>query len=674
MPLTDGVTVLSAGANGREVIVGHRTTFQDGNPYTGAERIDHVTGAATALPDLLAVSADSSSIVTTDFRWVDLDRGTTIPLPASVPRGDTDIVMSADGATLSARAVGAQPSWIVDIDRSAGTASASPLPMAGVVDAIATGGRYFLVGTTCTSQDSPFGTVVDCSASTRWDRRTNARTSVSAGGRFVGTGISDTGEVVSRLAGSANTAGTVVVDQPGRPPAQLMNAPSGVPTISPDGQAVIFFTLSSGFTEVDVYDRATAATQPLPGRVAIPQAGEHTDGNGVLSTDSSTYVSMDSVENSDGSTTRALLWTPVTIRRSAARVRAGEVVGLTVAGFGGVGADASAAMLSVTVTDPSADGFATVWPCGQPQPLASNLNFVAGQTRANAVLSRVGTNGSVCIASNAPINVVVDVEGWFGAASPYHALTPVRIVDTRDGPGTTTGAVATAAGLRVPIAGRGGVRGDASAVMLNVTATNALAEGFVTVWPCDARRPTASNLNIAPGATTANAVLTGLGADGAVCVSSNAAADIVIDVQGWFEPGAGYHPTTPVRLADTRNGELDTVGNQAADEPLTIVVAGTNGVDTGASAAMLNVTITNPAVPGYATVWPCDQPRPMASNVNFGGGETVAVAVLARLSASGTVCVVADTRADIIVDVDGSMPAGSPYQPLTPTRLLDTRV
>jgi len=369
-----------------------------------------------------------------------------------------------------------------------------------------------------------------------------------------------------------------------------------------------------------------------------------------------------------------LVWTPVTVSPSSARLHADEVLAVHVAGTGGVGADASSAMLSVTVTDPRSDGFATVWPCGQPQPLASNLNFVAGQTRANAVLSQVGTNGDICVASNAAINLVVDVQGWFGPTSSYHAVTPTRVVDTRIGSGTTGGAIDSVGGLRIPLEASSAVGNDAEAVMLNITATDSVANGFVTVWPCDTPRPTASNLNIAPGATTANAVLTGLSSGGEVCLSSNVATDVIVDVQGWFEEGSDYQAVIPLRLVDTRNGEVDTVGNQAAEQTLTVPLASIAGFGPAPPAAMLNVTITNPDRPGYATVWPCDEARPLASNINFASGETVAVAALTRVSGDGTICIASNTRADIIVDLDGTMTSSSSYHPLTPNRLTDTRI
>lgn len=52
----------------------------------------------------------------------------------------------------------------------------------------------------------------------------------------------------------------------------------------------------------------------------------------------------------------------------------------------GIPADTGAIVLNVTVNDPAAAGFVTVFPCGTEPPNASNLNHVGGQTIANSVI------------------------------------------------------------------------------------------------------------------------------------------------------------------------------------------------------------------------------------------------------------------------------------------------
>ena len=85
----------------------------------------------------------------------------------------------------------------------------------------------------------------------------------------------------------------------------------------------------------------------------------------------------------------------------------------TGAGASAIPTTAKAAVVNVTVTDPTSDGFLTVWPCGSPQPLASNLNYSAGQTIPNLVISQLGTGGTICIAAQATTNIVADIDGWF---------------------------------------------------------------------------------------------------------------------------------------------------------------------------------------------------------------------------------------------------------------------
>jgi peptidoglycan hydrolase-like amidase len=108
--------------------------------------------------------------------------------------------------------------------------------------------------------------------------------------------------------------------------------------------------------------------------------------------------------------------------------------------------------------------------------------------------------------------------------------------------------------LRVRVAGAGGVPvSGASAVALNVTAVDPDGWGFLTVWPCGSPMPNASNVNyLGRGAVEPNSVLVPVDSTGEVCVYSYAAADVLIDVAGWFS--SGFEPVVPNRIVDTRSG------------------------------------------------------------------------------------------------------------------------
>ena len=100
-----------------------------------------------------------------------------------------------------------------------------------------------------------------------------------------------------------------------------------------------------------------------------------------------------------------------------------------------------------------------------------------------------------------------------------------------------------------------------------------------------------------------------------------AATDLVADVSGFFPAGSGYTPiANPTRILDTRSGTGAPKAQVGAGGTLQLQVAGGAGVPANASAVVMNVTVTNPAAAGFVTVWPCGQPQPLASNLNYVGG------------------------------------------------------
>lgn len=218
---------------------------------------------------------------------------------------------------------------------------------------------------------------------------------------------------------------------------------------------------------------------------------------------------------------------------------------LQVAGVGAVPGDARAVVLNATVTRPDGDGFVTVWPCGVNRPLASNVNYVAGESVPNLVAVRVGAGGQVCFSGNATVDLAVDVMGWFGASGgAYEAVFPQRVADTRDGTGTDFfGPLLPGDIAELPVAdadgflpGLGGTPPTATGVMVNVTAAAPLEDGYLTLWPCGVAQPNVSNVNYVAGQTVPNLVAVKLGAEGKVCYSSYAESDVVIDLVGFFNP------------------------------------------------------------------------------------------------------------------------------------------
>lgn len=211
--------------------------------------------------------------------------------------------------------------------------------------------------------------------------------------------------------------------------------------------------------------------------------------------------------------------------------------------IGAGGNTITAAALNVTVTEPTNDSFITVWPSGAERPLASNLNMKADQTVANMVIARVGPDGLVNFYNHTgSTHLVVDLLGVFDDASlpvfggQFEGTVPVRLLDTRDAAGATTGQpLAETATLVLPVAGRVGVPVTASAVVVNVTATEPTSNSYLTVWPSDEAQPTASNLNMAPGDTVPNLAVVPLAIDGSISIYNHGGnTHVVLDVVGWY--------------------------------------------------------------------------------------------------------------------------------------------
>jgi hypothetical protein len=133
-----------------------------------------------------------------------------------------------------------------------------------------------------------------------------------------------------------------------------------------------------------------------------------------------------------------------------------------------------------------------------------------------------------------------------------------------------------------------------------------------------------------------------------------------------------YNPMVPLRALDTRAGIGASRRKVGAGEIVHLALGG-DIVPTGTAAVTLNVTVTEPDGPGYVTVFPCGSAPPLASNLNYDAGATIANLTTVALDANGAVCLYTMAGAHLIADVDGYYPAGTAFHGTAPVRLLDTR-
>ncbi|MFE4261810.1 hypothetical protein [Streptomyces sp. NPDC056883] len=262
----------------------------------------------------------------------------------------------------------------------------------------------------------------------------------------------------------------------------------------------------------------------------------------------------------------ALAPTRVVDTREGQGTAKGQVPGygsfdIGIAGRAGVPAGATAVALNLTVTNPRSAGHLTAYPAGKTAPTTSNVNFVAGQTVANAVIVPVGADGKITVRNGGwnPADVVVDVVGYYSPQSRSALVVPpvpFRILDTREN-GSWNERPAS------PLPPRSkewlGLEGDTPAAevdawALNTTVTNTGGDGFLSVAPdpnlwsdyvlgknVQPQRPVSSALNWTAGATVPNLVQTSGGKGGIVDFWNQGWSfiDLVVDLTGFYEtPGA----------------------------------------------------------------------------------------------------------------------------------------
>ena len=171
----------------------------------------------------------------------------------------------------------------------------------------------------------------------------------------------------------------------------------------------------------------------------------------------------------------------------------------------------TAAVVNLTVDRAAAAGYLTAFPCGQPAPPSSNLNFVAGEARAVAAIVGLGLGSTMCVLTDVAADVIVDVTGYYAPAPQFRAdratAAPQRHAHRRH-PQRHRRTARPVRGRRDPQVRsrwhscRGG--DEASSVMLNVIAANPRANGYLTIYPCSSTRPEVSSLNYTAPAEATN--------------------------------------------------------------------------------------------------------------------------------------------------------------------------
>jgi hypothetical protein len=88
--------------------------------------------------------------------------------------------------------------------------------------------------------------------------------------------------------------------------------------------------------------------------------------------------------------------------------------------------------------------------------------------------------------------------------------------------------------LELNVKGRGGVPSSARSVVLNIAATGAGANGYVTAFPCGQPVPTVASVNFRPNAAVNNHTIVSLGSNDQVCFFVSGSVHLIADVVGYL--------------------------------------------------------------------------------------------------------------------------------------------
>ena len=370
---------------------------------------------------------------------------------------------------------------------------------------------------------------------------------------------------------------------------------------------------------------------------------------------------------------------------------AGATVELQVAGRGGVPGDAEAAFLNVTAIDPDGFGYVTVFPCGESRPLTSNINYTPSDVAPNSVFAKIGTDGKVCIFTLAAAHLIVDVSGHVPEAA-VKGLVEVSF-GANHGCGLDDDGGVTCWGYHERRADdTGGTK----------TRPACGCDGRRTFHRCGVRRTCGTIVRWGSNSMGKQMIRSSKRADAArqdpnradprsawtllLILAMTIASGLAAVLPGPQVATASHTldlvSLVPARVLETRvgptlktiDGEFEGIGKRPAGATVELTVAGRGGVPVDADAVFLNLTAVSPDGAGYLTAYPCGATRPLTSNVNYGPGDVVPNAVLAKIGAGGKVCIFTLAASDIIADVNGYVPPNGSPNTAVPARVLETRV
>jgi uncharacterized repeat protein (TIGR01451 family) len=466
----------------------------------------------------------------------------------------------------------------------------------------------------------------------------------------------------SSTAASASDSTTITVPAPYLLTLAVSPANSGAITLSPASSGNLY---AAGLT-------VCLTASPAAGQIFTGWTGAAPNATGCLTMTASASVTAN-FEVNPITASSALRFVPVAPcrlvdTRNAIGPLGGPSVGaqtsrsFTIPGTCNIPSTALAYSLNLTVVPHGTLGYVTMWPTGQPQPVVSTLNAIDGRIKSNAAVVPAATGGAVSVFATNTTDVILDINGYFDSytdpdALQFYPLTPCRVADTRNAPGSLGGPSLVAAQSRTfPIVSSAcNIPGNAPAYSLNFTAIPQGPLGYLTVWPNGQSQPYVSTLNAPTAAVTANAAIVPAGTSGAINLFATNNADMAIDINGYFAApasgGLSLYNLTPCRIEDTRQPAGTPAFTGTVTETATGVAC---GVPPEAQSLVLNATVVPSGELGFLSLWANGGSQPGVSTLNsLDGSVTSNMAVVPTANGLVNAYAAGPGTTYLIVDISG---------------------
>jgi alpha-tubulin suppressor-like RCC1 family protein len=331
-------------------------------------------------------------------------------------------------------------------------------------------------------------------------------------------------------------------------------------------------------------------------------------------------------------------------------------------------------LFSVAVVQPSANGFLTLYPCGQARPQAASMTYVVGGATTNTVYTRPGKNGAVCVYTSAATHVVVDVQSATPNGSSWAAISPARLMDTRptgvtvDGQYQQGGVLASNSHSVVEVNGRSlsGVPSTARFVLLNVTTVGGTGPGYVVVRHCGDGGSFNPSVVFSTNTAVSNLVLVepqGVN----VCLFTSATTHLVIDVVGYVDGTPAVHggSTASMRpsvhaassLRPFRPAEaVDVFGQLAAGTTRAFDIRQGGVAGSAPRYVVVNVTALLPTANGHIRLYPCvplANTLPPIAQLTYKAGLTRSATAVVEVGFAGQICAYTSAATGMELMIEG---------------------